>query len=161
MKVSVTLKWEDVGLGIFPKEYKQQVRTLCDRADKNAGGYITLTAELPKKHGTDEQNRTLHALVGEYWRSGCSSDASFDDIKTRIKLESAGALYYIYLTDKQHVTPTLEDIPKGARYVEIPKSWIDFTREERTLAIELLINEMIESGVNTKKFDEIMGGIEK
>ena len=36
-----------------------------------------------------------------------------------------------------------------------------FTKEERTFAIDSLMKEMIEAGVNTKKFDEIVGGMSK
>lgn len=158
MKVSITQRWDKIDLGFMPPE----IRTLCEKSDKVAGGYITLTASLPRQQGTDEQNRAFHSLVGEYWRSGCSSDASFEDIKTRIKLQIGGAEFFAYYTDRTHVVESVEQIPTGVKMViEIPKSWSDFTKEERTFAIDSLMKEMVEAGVNSKKFDEIVGGMSK
>ena len=161
MKVSVTVSRDDVGLGIFPAAYKKDLKLLFDRADEKSGGFITITAELPKRHGTDAENRAFHSLVGCYWESGCASDASFEDIKERIKLQVVGAEYYIFISDKQHIVRSIEMIPKGHRYIEIPKSWTEFTRDERASAIKYIIIEMTEAGVNTKKFQEICAGLEK
>jgi len=65
------------------------------------------------------------------------------------------------LTDRQHTVRSLSEIPQGARYIEIPKSWTDFTKDERAEMIDFTIREMIEAGVNSRKFDEILSGMEK
>lgn len=161
MKVGATLHKDYVSLSILPPEYKNALVKLLATAEAKYGGYVTVEVSLPHKIGSEEQNRAWHSLIREYWLSGCSSYQSYEDMRDSLKLKVAGADSYIYLTDKQHTAKTLDDIPKGARYIEVPKSWGDFTRDERNDMIDFTIKEMIEAGVNSKKFDEIILGMER
>ncbi|MGI6176787.1 MAG: hypothetical protein ACOYJC_11680 [Christensenellales bacterium] len=161
MKVGATLHRDYVSLSILPPEYKNALVKLLDTAKSKYGGYVTLELSLPHKIGSEEQNRAWHSLIREYWLSGCSSYQSYEDMRDSLKLKVGGAKEYIYLTDKQHTVKSLSEIPQGARYIEIPKSWTDFTKDERSEMIDFTIKEMIEAGVNSRKFDEILSGMEK
>jgi len=107
--------------------------------DLRAGQHYT--AE-PASSGTGAQNKAFHALVAEYWRSGCHSYNVYSakDFKDAIK-------YYL-----------------GAGLDESTgevKSWADYTKKERTETINALISEMHQAGVQTKKFYEILEGMER
>ena len=161
MKVGATLHRDYISLSILPPEYKNALVKLLATAEARYGGYVNVELSLPHKIGSEEQNRAWHSLIKEYWLSGCSSYQSYEDMRDSLKLKVGGASSYIYLTDKQHTVNSIEEIPKGARYIEVPKSWGDFTRDERKEMIDFTIREMIESGVNSKKFDEIILGMER
>lgn len=161
MKVGATLHKDYVSLSILPPEYKNALVKLLATAESKFGGYVNVELSLPHKIGSEEQNRAWHSLIREYWLSGCSSYQSYEDMRDSLKLKVGGAKEYIYLTDKQYTVTRIDSIPKGAMYVEVPKSWADFTRDERKEMIDFTIREMIEAGVNSKKFDEIILGMER
>ena len=92
-----TCKHEDIGLALVPVQYRNDVRKIFQDSDKKTGGYVTIAISLPKKIGTDAQNRAFHALLGEYWKSGLSSYESYEDMRDTIKLRIAGADEYIYI----------------------------------------------------------------
>jgi hypothetical protein len=113
---------------------------------------------VPAEDGTDRQNRAWHALVQEYWRSGCHSyvSKSFSHFRELIKLYlGAGAeKYYSLVHDDGR--PALNPI---LRYRT--KSWKRYTKKERKEAIDRLIAEMEQVGVQTPKFYEILQGMEE
>lgn len=129
------------------------------------GKYYTL--ELAEE-GTERQNKAFHSLIQEYWASGASSRnaASFLDFRGQIKLElGAGFESYIYATMKgMQTAKKREDIPD---YVEerhiygVLKSWSKYSKKERRETMDRLISEMIQVGVNSKKFYEILDGLTK
>ena len=41
------------------------------------------------------------------------------------------------------------------------RSWRDYSKKERTETIDRVISEMIQAGINSKKFEEILQGLEK
>ena len=160
MTVSWTCKSEEVGLAIVPFQYRQDAKNLLAESAKKAGGYITIQFSLPKRYGTDAQNRAFHSLIGEYWKSGLSSYESFEDMRDTIKLRIAGADGYLFIDNgKLRSVKNLDEV-KG-RYAEIPKSWVDFTLEQRKDAIDEVIREATMAGINSKKWDEIINGMEK
>lgn len=153
-----TCRHEDIGLALVPVQYRNEVRKIFQDSDKKAGGYVTIQISLPKKIGTDAQNRAFHALLGEFWSSGLSSYESFEDMRDTIKLRIAGADEYIFIDGgKIRHVKTLDEV-KG-KYAETPKSWTDFTRDERKEAIDEVIREAVMAGVNSKKWDEIIKGM--
>lgn len=144
------------------RDAQEFAKAVIKAAEKKNGGYFTVTVEEVKRPGTDEQNKAFHALLQEYWASGCSSYQSFEDMRDKIKLRTGGAEGYIYWKGVFQVSvKSLNEIPSGALYVCLPKSWRDFTKEERVTAVDFLIAEMYQAGVNTKKFDEILRGMER
>ena len=126
--------------------------------------------------GTSAQNKTFHALVQEYWKSGCHSYSakSFEDFKNLIKKHlGAGfeAFVYVEMVEGKAIIKDAEcseDIPEVIRRdPELRnlargrlKSWADYTKAERCRTIDNLIAEMHHVGVQTKKFYEILEGLE-
>ena len=161
MKVGTTQHRDYVSLSILPPEYKNALVKLLAAAEARYGGYVNVELSLPHKIGSEEQNRAWHSLIKEYWLSGCSSYQSYEDMRDSLKLKVGGAKEYIYLTDRQRTVKNLSEIPQHVKYIEIPKSWTDFTKDERAEMIDFTIKEMIEAGVNSRKFDEILSGMEK
>ena len=152
------IKHEELGLALVPPQFRAKVKEEFALSDKKSGGYITVQISQPKKVGTDEQNRAFHALIGEFWISGLSSYESYEDMKDSIKLKVAGPDEFIFIKDgKVKRSKTLEGIE--GRYAEVPKSWAQFTLEERKMAIDLVIKEANLAGVNSKKWDEIITGM--
>ena len=153
-----TLRHEELGLALVPPQYRAKVKEEFALSDKKSGGYITVQISQPKKIGTDEQNRAFHALIGEFWSSGLSSYESYEDLKDSIKLKVAGPDEFIFIKDgKVRRSKTLEGVE--GRYAEVPKSWADFTRDERKEAIDWVIKEAQMAGINSKKWDEIIKGM--
>jgi hypothetical protein len=127
--------------------------------------------------GTEAQNKAFHALVGEYWKSGCSSyDATdFDEFRNCIKRAlGAGfeAFIYVVIENGEPVikdAKTMDMIPeavrKDPRLKQLVrgrlKSWSDYTKKERRETMDRLISEMHQAGVQSKKFQEILGGMDE
>jgi hypothetical protein len=128
------------------------------------------------KHGTGAQNRAFHALIGEYWRSGQHSYTAknFADFRNQIKRHlGAGFEAFVYATIDDgkpviHDAATFDEIPAAVRHdPDLKKlvrgrlkSWADYRKKERIDTLNNLISEMLQAGVNTKKFYEIMHGME-
>lgn len=141
-------------------------------------GFIHLSGDVPevgKKYaledaaeGTQAQNKTFHTLIAEYWKSGAHSYncKTFDQFRDLIKRDlGAGFESYIYADDTGiHKVKTLAEIPEGtlrAHTLGKLKSWSKYSKRQRTDTIDRLIAEMHQAGVNTKKFHEILSGMEK
>lgn len=125
--------------------------------------------------GTGAQNRAFHSLMTEYHRSGLHSYSSNvkifrEEIK---KYLGAGFESYIYANiengkPKINKVNTYEEVPEGVRHdpdlkkmvMGKLKSWGDYTKKERRETIDRLISEMRQAGVSSKKFDEIIKGME-
>jgi len=154
------VKNEEVGLAIVPPSHKDKVKELFSKADKKHGGYITIKMCEPERVGSDAQNRAFHSLIGEYWKSGLSSYESYDDMRDTFKLRAAGADEYIFIENgKVRHVKSLDEV-KG-RYAEVPKSWADFTVEQRKDAIDEVIREATMAGINSRKWEEILRGMEE
>lgn len=131
--------------------------------------------------GTNAQGRLFHPLVLEYWKSGLWSYPGSgyrpgmtyhefrDEIKKKLGAGFEAFLYADVVGGKPFVKKVskFEDIPEHIRKDERRreliygrlKSWADYGKRERRMTIDNLIHEMLEMGVNSKKFDEIMQGI--
>jgi len=125
---------------------------------------------------TERQNRAFHALIQEFWVSGCHSynAKDFDTFRNYIKRDmGAGFERYKYVEQtstgqlKWGGCKTADDIPENVARDEcgnplvsgILKSWSDYSKKERTETIDRLINIMIQCDVNSKKFYEIIYGM--
>jgi len=131
--------------------------------------------------GTGAQNRTFHALTMEYFRSGQHSyDAdSYDEFKNQIKRSlGQGFDSYVYIDAVFDGEETHYKMFDAKKYTDIPehilndkymkdqvkgklKSWADYSKKQRKQCIDNIIAEMMQAGVNTPKFQEILKGMEK
>ena len=148
--------------------------------------YAPASSEIPEvgakyylanaAEGSLDQGAAFHALVQEYWRSGTHSykAESFADFRDQIKRDlGAGFEKYFYvilvggrpeyrIVKKESDVPAdiLADPDKRKMVCGRLKSWADYTMRERSDAISNLIAEMVQVGVNTRKFHEILEGLE-
>lgn len=124
---------------------------------------------------TGEQNRAFHALLTEFWSSGMSSckATDFDAFRDEIKLKLGAGFEKIVYATVEDGKPVIVQV---RRLDEVPphvlkdpdlkkmvlaklKSWASYTKKERTQTIDRLIAEMHQSGVNSKRFQEILEGM--
>jgi hypothetical protein len=138
---------------------------------KEGSYYEALEADTP----TERQNRAFHALVQEFFSSGLHSypASTFAKFRDLIKRDfGAGFESYKYLKQTESgfqmceaKTPdeVLENAAVGAKGKLLVwgklKSWAEYTKKERRETIDRLMSAMIQCGVNTKKFDEIIAGM--
>jgi hypothetical protein len=81
-------------------------------------------------------------------------------MKDTIKLRVAGADEYIFIENgKVRHVKSLDEV--NGRYAEVPKSWADFTVEQRKDAIDEVIREATMAGINSRKWEEILRGMEE
>jgi hypothetical protein len=113
---------------------------------------------------TEDQRKTFHALLHEWIDSGCCSyDGDFLQVKNYVKRDyGAGFKQYLYAVNNTiYKVKTLQEIPEEIRAEPERvrgdlKSTTAYTMKEYHNLTSNLINNMIESGCNTKKFNEIM-----
>lgn len=126
--------------------------------------------------GTSAQNRVFHPLAMEWWVSGCHSSRakSFAEFRDEIKRDlGAGFEKYVYadIEDGQVVLRQVETFDEIPEYIRTSprrgelirgrlKSWADYTLKQRRLTIDRLISSMHQAGVQTKRFNEILQGME-
>ena len=141
-------------------------------------GYLVLTGDAPEQGrkyaledvatGTTAQNNAFHALIQEFFRSGCHSYncETWQELKDFIKRDiGAGFDSFVWFMWDGKKTikgkcKTREEIPDGAEFFGKLKSWGKYTKKQRRETMDLLISTMIQAGVNTKKFHEILDGME-
>lgn len=96
---------------------------------------------------TRKQNSLFHQLLDEFWKSGHSSYRDPDKLRNHYK-KMAGLIK----TDRAEI--------EGFIVIkETHISWADVEKTQASIAIDCLINDMFESGVNTPNFQKIMRGI--
>jgi hypothetical protein len=129
----------------------------------------------PADTGSLAQGRAFHSLLQTFWASGLHSyiAKSFQEFKDYIKRDlGAGAEYYVYVKKDGLLRAKTKDRDEAVQEAAVDrygrpvvwmrlKSWADYTKKERTETIDLLISEMHQVGVQTKKFYEILKGMEK
>ncbi|MCM1497237.1 MAG: hypothetical protein NC124_02105 [Clostridium sp.] len=126
--------------------------------------YISLMDENSYK--TNSQNRLFHGLLDVFWRSGCSSFESYEDMRVHYK-QIAGLVEISYQNDllpftKKCLFKAIKLLPisiseynkiilylKGQKMKEL--SWSKATKENAVSAIDALIYDMNESGVVVSK----------
>ena len=152
------------------------------------GKYFPATNDKPEigrsyqledaESGTGAQNRAFHSLLGVYYSSrawsyegsGYDLGATYDEFRNLVKRKlGAGFERFIYVDPNEelpviHDAAALADIPPHVPRNLIRgrlKSWSDYSKRERRDTMDRLIAEMMEVGVQSKKFFEILEGMEK
>lgn len=125
--------------------------------------------------GTGAQNKLAHSLIQEYFKSGCYSDtvSTWLELKDHLKKrlgEGFEAFVYVDPLNPNKIldAKTYNDVPEHVRFSVHKrdlirgrlKSWADYNLKQRKKFIDNLICEMHTSGVQTKKFHEILEGID-
>ena len=131
----------------------------------------------PYSEGTAEQNRAIHALIGEFWKSGLHPSLGgepYETLRNWIKKELGAGMekfFYGYFEGdnmQKGECKTWDEIPIKCRQlykadkafiVGKLKSMSKYTKKQRMELIDRLIDNMIACGVNSKKFKEIIEGL--
>jgi len=124
---------------------------------------------------TEQQNRAFHALLQEFWSSGCHSynAYNFEQFRDFIKRDlGAGFERYRYVVETEEglkwgQAKAANGIPENVAMdaygnplaAGVLKSWAKYSKKERKETIDRLINTMIQCNVSSKKFDEILEGM--
>lgn len=142
-------------------------------------GYISLSKDVPvegrkymledAESGSGAQGRAWHALAQEYWKTGLHSypAKTFAEFRDYLKRDlGAGFESFVYASpDGVKKVKTREEIPtkyNNAKYaMGRLKSFAEYTKKERMESIDRLIAEMIQAGVNTSKYQEILSGLDR
>jgi hypothetical protein len=116
---------------------------------KRYGGMVNVKISKPEAKGTEEQNRAMHSLLTEYYKSGYHSAPegyTLAQFKIWMKLQY-GPVYDMYIDGKD---------------IKVPKSWSDYSKQERSDFIDGLVSEVKQSGAYNDfvKIREILDGME-
>lgn len=131
-----------------------------------------------KQYKSLKQNALFHSLISCFWRSGCSSFASYDDLRRYYK-RIAGLISFRY--DSTLTKETKEMLWKAIKLLPIEQSqrvilinmlkgrveqelsWAEVSKKAATETIDHLLNDMELAGVPTSseasKYEEIMKGL--
>ena len=149
-----------------------------------AGLYYTLEDCVK---GTSAQNKALHALIQEFYRWMLRTDtymfevgntvydfscADWFDLREKLKYRyGEGVSHYQYCNAEYEMIKVkeLSDVPEYVlddfnagnrlRIKAILKSWSLYTKKQRRLMLDAVIDIMKVVGVDSKKFHEILNGM--
>jgi hypothetical protein len=112
-------------------------------------GVVNVKIGKPEKPGTEQQNKAAHALLTAFYVSGMASipdNCTLALFKIRKKLEFG---------------PCYEFEHKG-QVICVPKSWADYSKNERCVFIDALMSEITQSGAlaESTKLQKIFQGME-
>lgn len=112
------------------------------------GGLVNIKITKPESPGTEAQNRAMHALMSEYYKTGLHSAPegyTLDAFKIYLKC-LYGPVY---------------DMDLEGRPVKVPKSWSHYSKQERGDFIDGLISEINQSGAfaESARIQEIIAGM--
>lgn len=154
-----------------PIEEELQVRKLQAITPKGIKPFVVIFQEV-EKWKSQKQNRTFHALLNLFFKSGCFSHnaKTVDELKDYYKNKVGMIDYYLYFNTKAIVrAKCIDDIPpyisRENACRKVLKSWSKASKKEAKNAIELLISEMLQSRVEQtsygKQFHKILNELEK
>jgi hypothetical protein len=131
----------------------------------------------PADSGTNAQNAAYWALLSEYFRSGLFSYPvkNIEELHSHIKKNlGLGFESYVYVEEKGNglfrgEVKSLDEVPPGVAKDGDGKkmvwgrlkSWSKYGKKARRETMEGLIAEMDMAGVRTKKYFEILSGMQK
>ena len=126
-----------------------------------------------------KQNKTFHALLDCFWKSGCSSFMSKDEMRFYYK-RSVGLIDMVYdnsnisESTKEMLWKAIKLLPlETTQQIEVinllrgkvvkERSWSIATKKQATEAIDMILHDMDMSGVVTssegKHYEEILEGM--
>lgn len=155
---------------------KEKIKEMLGIDIEDDYAYVEVVDE--KKYKTNQQTRLFHSLLMCFWKSGCSSFNSYEDLRNHYK-EVAHLLEFVFKNDlkeetKQMLWKAVKILPlekdELSRVIELLRgrvliwhSWAECSKEMATVALNQLINDMFTAGVDSssqgKKFEEIMKGM--
>jgi hypothetical protein len=120
-----------------------------DKLARKYDGMVNVKISRPSEQGTEEQNRAMHALLAEYYKTGVHSapeGSTLADFKNYMKLQYG----------------VVQEIEVNGEKYKLLKSWSEYDKMERTAFIDGLISEIEQSGASVEwKIQEILAGMQK
>ena len=151
---------------------KEKIKELTGQEIEDDFAYVEILTE--KQYKSRQQNALFHSLLSCFWDSGCSSFESYKSMRFHYK-DIAHLIEYVFTNDlkeetKQMLWRAVKLLPidesERKKVVELLKgktliehSWAESTKGMAKIAIDQLLNDMHEAGVNSKKFEEILKGL--
>lgn len=132
-----------------------------------------------KQYKNAKQNKTFHALLDCFWKSGCSSFSSKNEMRFYYK-RSIGLVEMVYDNSnleqetKYMIWQAVKILPlSNTQLIEVTNllrgkvvkemSWSVATKKQATEAIDMILHDMDESGVigskEGKHYEEILEGM--
>lgn len=151
---------------------KNKIKELTGIEIDDDFAYVEILTE--KQYKSRQQNNLFHSLLSCFWDSGCSSFESYKNMRFHYK-DIAHLIEYVFTNDlkeetKQVLWRAIKVLPidesEKKKVIELLKgkvliehSWAESTKGMAKVAIDQLLKDMHEAGVNSKKFDEILRSI--
>ena len=151
---------------------KEKIKELTGQEIEEPFAYVEILTE--KQYKSRYQNALFHSLLSCFWDSGCSSFESYKSMRFHYK-DIAHLIEYVFTNDlkestKQMLWRAVKVLPieesERKKVIEllrgkilIEHSWAESTKGMAKIAIDQLLNDMHEAGVNSKKFEEILKGL--
>lgn len=140
---------------------KEHLGQVLDTVLITTGGkplYLQLLSEDDMK--SEKQNNTFHDLLGIFRDSGCHSFSSYKSMRNYylgVAGLSDGFQYRVGKESKFVIK--WEDVPQEHKKhaTACYKSWSRVSKKGAETALRTLISDMINAGVNTKKFQDMLG----
>lgn len=109
-----------------------EAKMLCAKLEKY-GCMLMLKVDKPVSPGTEAQNKAMHKLLTEYYKTGMHSAPKGTTL----------AMFKIIMKAFYGPDPVIEI---GLKSIKPLKSWSDYTKHERMEFIDGLISEIKQSG---------------
>ena len=155
---------------------REKIKELTGIEIEDDYAYLEVVDE--KRYKTNQQTKLFHSLLMCFWKSGCSSFNSYEDMRNHYK-EQAGLLEYVFRNDLKEETRQMlwkavkllplerDELDKVIQLLKgkvlIWHSWSECSKDMASVALNQLINDMFSAGVDSSskraKFEEIMKGI--
>lgn len=153
---------------------REKIKELTGVEIKGDYGYLEVLTETQYK--SREQNNLFHSLLKCFWESKLSSFDSYEELRNHCK-----RIAHLCEVQWENTLPeqvkkilwrAIQLLPIHKRYLdEICEllrgrvvtwhSWSECSKEMARLTLDQLINDMTFAGVNSKKFQEIMEGLDE
>ena len=156
------------------KYSKEEIKKLTGVDISTEYGYIEVLDE--KQYKSKNQNSLFHSLLMCFWDSKLSSFESYEDLRNHYK-RVAHLCDVKWENRLKDTTKTI--LWKAIQLLPLPpeevaeitellrgrtitwRSWADCSKDMARIALDQLINDMTFAGVNSKKFQEIMRGLDE
>ena len=155
---------------------REKIKEIFGIDTESEFSYLEIVDE--KRYKTNQQTKLFHSLLMCFWKSGCSSFNSYEDMRNHYK-EQAGLLEYVFRNDLKEETRQMlwkavkllplerDELDKVIQLLKgkvlIWHSWSECSKDMASVALNQLINDMFSAGVDSSskraKFEEIMKGI--
>ncbi len=127
----------------IPEDKQAEKQEVLKEAVEKYNGYCHVEISKVHKPRSLEANNLFHALLGEYYKSGCHSEDTWEGLKDVLKFRYGIKIEKVI--DEKEIT-TL-------------KHTAEYNTEEFAPLVDGTIKEMFLTGVTSKKFTEILTGI--